>query len=347
MLKLKPSLIFLIVFLASLRCFSQKHFLIDAPFNSQNSPSIPDYSELKNWAAHPEVSDFADKIPNNKLGLKDDQGSAKADVFFIYPTLYLNKPNKSDAWNADVFDEKLNSEIEEKSIKNQATVFNGGCKVYAPRYRQAHYSVFTTSDSISAKLAMEVAYQDVKAAFEYYLKNLNQGRPIIIAGHSQGTIHAIRLLQEYFDKTELKKKLVEAYLVGMPVNDSMFENIKLSKTPFETGGYVSWNTFSEQFYPPYYKNGLNRAQLVNPISWNPDSDWSPFIDSKGTAGLKFKIKSNLVSAKTNEGLLWIKKPKIFGAALIKTKIWHFADYNLFWMDIRDNVNLRINSFINR
>jgi Protein of unknown function (DUF3089) len=340
-------LYFILLILASFSSYSQKHFQIVVPFDKNNLPPSPNYSEMKNWAAHPDISDFADIIPENKLNLKDGQSEAQVDVFFVYPTIYTHQPTNKYTWNADVSDKELNVRIDTKTIKNQLTVFNGSCKIYSPRYRQAHYAVFTTSDSISAKSAIDLAYEDVKMAFEYYLKNYNYGRPIIIAGHSQGTLHAIRLLQDYFDTTELKNKLVEAYLVGMPVNDGMFSNIKLSTSPNQTGGYVSWNTFSKGFYPSYYKNGLNKATLVNPISWRADTTFTSYKDAKGTLGLKFKISSHIISAKTQDGLLWIDKPKIFGAAMIKTKIWHFADYNLFWMDIRDNVNLRINSFINR
>ncbi len=338
--------IFSIIFvLVALEANSQNKILIINDFDIGPVPKVPNYAENSTWAALPNTRDMADLLPKSKKALRDNQDHASADVFYIYPTIYTQLPENEYTWNASIEDQKLNTKIDNSAIKNQATIFNGSCKIYAPRYRQAHYSVFLTKDSVSAKKAMDLAYSDVKAAFEYYLRHFNQNRPIVIAAHSQGTLHAVRLLQEYFDDKPLQNKLVTAYLVGMPVNDGMFKRIKLSAKPDELGNYVSWNTFANGYFPDYYKNGLHKSQLVNPISWSNETVFTDYTLHKGTVGLKFKISPKIVSATTSEGLLWIKKPKIFGKAFIKTKIWHFADYNLFWMDIRENVALRVKNFI--
>jgi len=329
----------------ALKANSQNKSLIISDFDIGLMPKAPNFSEKINWAALPTFKDMADETPKSKINLSDNQVNAAADVFYIYPTIYTQLPENEYTWNASVEDKKLNIKIDNSAIKNQATVFNGSCKVYAPRYRQAHYSVFLTKDSVSAKKALDLAYSDVKSAFEYYLSYFNQNRPIVIAAHSQGTLHAIRLLQDFFDSKPLQNKLVVAYLVGMPLNDSMFKNIKLSTKPDQTGGYVSWNTFANGYVPDYYQNGLHKSQLVNPISWTNETIFTDYSLHKGTVGLKFKISPKIVSARTSAGLLWIKKPRVFGKAMIKTKIWHFADYNLFWMDIRENVALRVKNFI--
>jgi hypothetical protein len=339
----KIFVLFMVV--GSLEANSQNKILIINDFNVGPLPKVPNYSENQSWAALPTISDMADLLPKSKNVLGDNQAKAPADVFYIYPTIYTQLPENEYTWNASTEDQKLNAKIDNSAIKNQATVFNGSCKVYAPRYRQAHYSVFLTKDSVSAKKALDLAYSDVKMAFEYYLSHFNQNRPILIAAHSQGTLHAIRLLQDFFDEKPLKEKLVTAYLVGMPVNDSMFKNIKLSTKPEEIGGYVSWNTFSNGYFPDYYKNGLHKSQLVNPIIWTNEDIFTDYSLHKGTVGLKFKVSPQIVSSKASEGLLWIKKPKIFGKAFINTKIWHFADYNLFWMNVRENVALRVKNYI--
>ena len=339
----KIFVVFIVV--GCLEASSQNKILIINDFDIGPIPKVPNYADNSSWAALPTSKDMADQIPKAKINLSDNQANAAADVFYIYPTIYTQLPENEYTWNASVEDQKLNSKIDNSAIKNQASVFNGSCKVYAPRYRQAHYSVFLTKDSVSAKKALDLAYLDVKTAFEYYLSNYNQDRPIVIAAHSQGTLHAVRLLQDFFDDKPLQDRLVMAYLVGMPVNDGMFKNIKLSTKPEETGGYVSWNTFANGYIPDYYKNGLHKSQLVNPINWLNQTGFNDYNQHKGTVGLKFKISPKIVSANTSEGLLWIKKPKIFGKAFIHTKIWHFADYNLFWMDIRDNVALRVKNFI--
>ena len=74
---------------------------------------------------------------------------------------------------------------------------------------------FLAHGRVIGKQALDFAYQDVKAAFEYYLKHYNNGRPIIIASHSQGTWHAESLLHDYFENdSTLRKRLVAAYLIG-------------------------------------------------------------------------------------------------------------------------------------
>lgn len=343
-------LIFLINVIYSLTLLAgnleaQNKFLIINEFDSNNTPPKPDYSQNRSWAALPTRKDLADEIPKSKIGLSDNQAAAVADVFFIYPTIYTSKPNNQYTWNASIEDLELNKAIDNSTIKNQASVFNGSCKVYAPRYRQAHYSVFLTKDTLSAKESMELAYQDIKEAFEYYLNIYNQGRPIIVAGHSQGTLHAVRLLKDFFDNKPLQNRLISSYLVGMPIRDGMFKNLRLSEGPGQIGGYTSWNTFANNYIPDYYQNGLNKSQLVNPVTWSTEVKFNDYKQHKGTLGSKFKISSKIIAAKPNAGLLWIKKPKVFGKIFLNTKIWHFADYNLFWIDIRENITLQIQTYI--
>ena len=82
-----------------------------------------------------------------------------------------------------------------------------------PFYRQAHYRIFVEPYAAQGKQAGVIAYQDVKKAFIHFLENFNESRPIIIASHSQGSIHGKRLLKEFFDGKPLQKKLIAAYLI--------------------------------------------------------------------------------------------------------------------------------------
>jgi pimeloyl-ACP methyl ester carboxylesterase len=193
---------------------------------------------------------------------------------------------------------------------------------------------------------LDLAFEDVKTAFEYYLEHYNNGRPIVIAGHSQGTLHAARLLKEYFDNKELGKQLVEAYLIGMPIPENAFETIKPSNAPAATGGFVTWNTFQTGYYPTYYDNGLNKAICTNPLTWKTDEEYASRKLNTGGIGLKFKFFKNAVDAQVKDGLLWINKPYVPGRIFIRTKIWHAADINLYWMNIRENVALRVTKFVN-
>jgi hypothetical protein len=322
----------------------QEPFKLKVTYEESTIPGEPNYADQAYWGALPDKKDLADRLPK-RANVFDGQENAKADVFYIYPTIFTGEPMDQYQWNADVNNKEFNTLVDNSAILNQCSAFNGSCKVYAPRYRQAHYSAFTTSDKVSAHKAMDLAYQDVKKAFEYYLENYNDGRPIVIAGHSQGTVHAQHLLKDFFDGKLLQNQLVEAYLIGMPIKKGSFETIEASNSPGETGGFVTWNTFQTGFYPSYYGNGLNEAVCTNPLTWKTDEKYASRELNTGGIGLKFKFVNNPVDAQVKDGMLWINKPYVLGRMFIKTKIWHRADINLYWMNIRDNVALRVDNFM--
>ena len=86
---------------------------------------------------------------------------------------------------------------------------------------------------------------DLKTAFQYYLDHYNQGRPIIIASHSQGTTHAERLLKEFFEDKPLKSKLVVAYIIGMAIPKNYFSSLGPCKDSTQTGCFVGWRTYKK------------------------------------------------------------------------------------------------------
>ncbi|MEO1655636.1 MAG: DUF3089 domain-containing protein, partial [Bacteroidota bacterium] len=233
-------------------------------------PPAPDFSQMKYWAAHPQQKDAGDLVPG-KGQVVENQANAQVDVFFVHPTIYTKTQNPAYPWNADVNNLELNQEVDETTIKNQATVFNGSARVYAPRYRQAHLKIFFTTDFYLKAEALDNAYQDVKAAFEYYLKNYNQGRPLIIASHSQGTVHAGRLLKEFFENQALQKKLIAAYIVGMPIEKKEFTHIFPCEDADQTGCWITWNTYAHDYYPPNYEEVYKNCVSINPLNWKMDS----------------------------------------------------------------------------
>jgi len=340
------SYLFLFFCLFKAPLYAQKYVIINTRFDTTNVPPIPDYSLKDTWAALPDKEDAADKIPL-KSNLKDGQKEAKADVFFLHPTIYTYPPKNQYLWNADVNDKALNEMVDNSTILNQASAFNGACRVYAPRYRQAHYYSFLTPNADDKRQALDLAYTDVKRAFEYYLQHWNQGRPIIIASHSQGTVLAKRLLQEFFDEKPLQKQLVEAYLIGIATAPTTFKSIKPSQSADEIGGFVSWNTFARDYLPPYYKDGLSGAVCTNPLSWKLNDDFVSKKENRGGVGLKFTFVKEAADAQVHDGILWINKPYVRGRAFLRTKIWHRADINLFWMNIRENVTLRIERYLHQ
>ncbi len=334
------------LFLVVLAACSKGNFPIEESFSSVSIPPPPDYNRIEFWAAHPNKLDAADSVPL-KSNLKNQQESARADVFFVHPTTFLGKPKNAFKWNADCNDHELNAKTQLTTILNQATIFNGSCRIYAPYYRQAHVYAFYTNNKRDGEQALELAYQDVKAAFDHYLKHFNQGRPIVIASHSQGSYHCMRLLKDYFDNTELRKQLVAAYLAGRAISPETFENIRPTERPDDIGTWSSWNTFTREAFPKTYELYYAHALSTNPLLWNSSDTFAPKELNHGGVGLHFTFVPNLVDAQNHKGILWVNKPYVKGRWLLRRKNWHRADMNFFYMNIRENVALRVDTFLNK
>lgn len=319
-----------------------KNYNPRSAFDSKVTPAAPDYANPANWAALPDRVDLSDRTPNPAL--KDNQSTAKVDVFFLYPTTLTEDVKDGDHWNGDVTDVKLNDKTDKSSILYQASAFNGAGKIYAPRYRQAHYYSFVTKDKISADRALDTAYTDVVAAFKYYLKHYNHGRPFILAGHSQGARHAMWIARDFIEGTPLEKQLVAAYFAGWPVPETWFKSLKPCDAPDDTGCFCSWRTFERNY-------GLKKAFekeviCTNPVIWTitPGMYASKSLQ-KGSVLRKFEVVyPKICDAEVYNGVLLCTKPKFPGSFLLRTKNYHIGDINLYYLDIRENAILRVSKF---
>ena len=315
------------------------------PSGSFPTPPPPEYATDANWAALPTKQDNADRTPGDEL--QDRQATAPADVFYVHPTMYRDATEWSKDYNANVFDPQVNERVDESAILNQASIFNAAGRVYAPRYRQANIKVYYREGRPVAEQALQIAYEDVLRAFDFYLTQYNGGRPIIIASHSQGTTHAKRLLADRFDGKPLQNQLVAAYLVGMPVSKNAYRTIPVCESPTQTGCFVSWRTYRDDFQPkPGYRDTVPDIAVVNPLSWATDTLLVPAEQNRGGVLMNYNAgpRDNLVSAQIRGAGLFTSKPKFFGSLFFRTKNYHIADYNLFWVNIRENAVARTTAF---
>jgi hypothetical protein len=310
---------------------------------SSINDAAPDYSSLYYWAAHPGKKDPSDSTPSTLLSPKK---ALLADVFFIHPTTQTDKMTEGVLWNSRLNDADINLKTDYTSMLYQASVFNGSCRVFAPRYRQAHIFSFNTKDTAKALAAFQLAYVDVRAAFLHYLKNENNGRPIIIASHSQGTLHARWLLKEFFDGKELKKQLVCAYLLGLTLPVYEFQDIKVCENENETGCYVGWRTFRKGYVPEYIQREKEANVVVNPLSWTTDTIRKPRSMNEAAILFRFnKPYTKTNGAQISRNVLWIEKPRFPFSFIDRRKNYHAGDINLFYMNIRNNVATRIAEFV--
>jgi hypothetical protein len=303
-------------FLSFIYSCANKYHAYRANYTFKSTDGKPQYGRLDYWAAHPWKWDPSDSIPQP---LVHEWRDSTVDVFFLHPTTFTKKRFKKIS-NASIDDAYLNAKTDYSAILYQASVFNQQCRVFAPRYRQAHINNFFKKDKEKAALAFEQSYKDIKASFEYYLRVWNGGRPIIIAGHSQGSFLAERLLKEYFEKTVLKNKLVAAYIIGWPVPKEYFSSLKMCEDSIQTGCICSWRTLKKNFVPYYLKKENGNAYVTNPLTWTT------------------------TDAQISNGFLYVKKPKFPGSFLYLTRNYHIGDINLYYINLRENVSRRIAMF---
>ena len=331
----------LYVILISLLCFSCRSTYKTQVFLQENIPVKPDYTKESSWAVLPtKYQENFKTYASNRLD------TLLADVFYVYPT--LNTSKKDIRWNVPITDKEQNNTVLNKAVLMQASAFATSGKVYVPFYRQAHIRSYRLFDK-GGKEAQNLAYSDVKSAFEVYLKKYNKGRPIIMVGHSLGTTHTVRLLKDFFDGKELQKQLIAAYIPGIRVKENEFSSIKLMKSPKETGGFISWNTYKKNHYPKKDKDWYKGSVTTNPITWD-QSTTTVFKDHKGFLYTNGKIYKEALAIQITDGLVWSTNPKFplrFFMSFLKN--YHAGDINLFWQDIRKNAELRTNTwlFINK
>jgi Protein of unknown function (DUF3089) len=332
-----------ITLISSISLFSctDKYHSFRSNYQFKSKDGSPDYADLNYWAAHPWKWDPSDSVPKP---FRNEPKDSSVDVFFLYPTSYTMK-RKGKKQNAAIDDDYINAKTDYSSILYQASVFNNQCRVFAPRYRQAHISNFFSKEKEKAAQAFELAYQDVKTAFEFYLQKWNSEKPIIVAAHSQGSFLVEKLLKEFFEDKPLKNKLVVAYIAGWPVPKDYFTSLKMCADSLQTGCICSWRTVRKGFIPFYLRDIPDSAYVTNPLTWTTGNEYAPRQLNKGSVLTKFnKVYNQTTDAQINNALLNVKKPKFPWSFLYFARNYHVGDINLFYLNIRENVRQRISMF---
>jgi Protein of unknown function (DUF3089) len=318
----------------------------------------PDYTRPEAWAAWPGTPSHADDTPPGMTA----SHSTGVPVFFVHPTTYLSPVIANDDFAPGG---AVQAGVDDTVLRFQASVFNGCCFIYAPRYRQASLHAITTNTP-EAYAADELAYGDVERAFERFLQVNPQG-PFILASHSQGSIHALRLLQQQILGKPAQHRLVAAYLVGLALPKEISGmGIPVCQNERATGCVISWNSVRQGredkrredtsviWWQGSYQPIAGRPLVcVNPLSWSPDSS-APATANKGalySAGRDRPLPPlvpELTGASCEDGLLGIEIPlrerMHFHDALSVFGIYHDFDYGLYYANIRENVTLRVHTW---
>jgi hypothetical protein len=326
----------------------------DEAFKGGPPPVTKVYERPNMWIARP-------GIPNDPSlwtppGVARS-GKPEASVFFIHPTSYLEKAH----WNAplDHPDSQWRARL---FVRSQASAFNDIGEVWAPKYRQATFGAFLTTEE-DAKKALDFAYRDVLAAWDAFLAAAPKDRPIILAGHSQGSLHLMRLLADRVAGKPEAKRVVAAYVIGWPISETADLpglGLPACERREQAGCVLSWQSFAEEADPKMVtdvydasvgETGVPRAGspmlCVNPLTGArggevpPEANLGTLIPNETlTTG---ELKAPGVPARCDErGFLLIgEEPPKLGPYVLPGNNYHVYDYALFWANVRADAAARL------
>lgn len=328
-------------------------FVPRGAFETQPALRAGTYDDPAMWVSRPgTVDDPAQYRPEGTPAAP--QG--KAYVFFIHPTSYLAREH----WNGPI-DDKDTRNRTALFVRGMASAFNGEAAVFVPYYRQAAFGSFLVNRPETLK-ARAVAYGDVREAFRAFVAQVPADAPIVLAGHSQGALHLMHLLQDEVKGTPVAGRIVAAYMIGWPVSpahDLPQTGIPACAAPEQTGCALSWMSFAEppdaQMMLDTYRAepGLDGKQKdAGPVLCTNPLNGGAAAAAPGTANLGTMVPSvDLTMGKITKlgiparcdaktGLLMIGDPPDLGPYVLPGNNYHVYDVPLFWSNVRADVARR-------
>ncbi len=333
-------------------------------FEAMPPPPAPDYATDAAWAAMPTRADDADVEPEG-TALPEAQADAPVDVFFLHPTTYYS----GDQWNGPIDDPDAKLFTDRGVLRAQASAFNAAGKVYAPYYRQVTLAGLRGTIDDNRQQALELAYADVKRAFEQFVQHRNAGRPFILASHSQGTMHAVRLLEERIGGSADADRLIAAYLIGATIPRGVpIGGLEPCASATDTGCFVAWNSYSGDFdldtiaqYSGvlwrdggYVRGDQHASVQVNPLTWELGGGAVPAEENPGALQMRsyesdeLRLLPAVTGADASGAVLRVSRPEVRGFSMLTGTGWfHIYDYHLFYESIRHNAAERSRTFLAR
>jgi len=321
------------------------------------------YDDAGMWIARPDIrkDNPAAWLPE---GVKDAPASDKAAVFFIHPTSYITTLGDAH-WNMRL-DDQDSLATARNFVQNQASAFNAVGAIWAPRYRQANYGAFLT-DKPAGDQSLAAAYRDVAQAFAAFLKANPQG-PLILAAHSQGSFHLLRLLREQVAGKPVADRIAAVYAVGWPISveaDLPALGLPACARRQQSHCIVSWQSYAEPADPSAAIESFERKPsftgrphkgthmlCTNPIT-GAFNGAAPASANRGTldardAGKPTRLVAGVVPARCDtSGVLMIGEPVDMGPFTLPGNNYHVYDYALFWADVREDAKQRLAAFLKK
>ncbi len=305
------------------------------------TPQVTDYSQAKHWLSIPVATEAV-------------------DVFYLYPTAWQRGDNEPYICEIDNPSMLAGSAA---VFTRTATAFETFANIYAPYYRQADaaYALTLPLPEHDALIA-GIPTMDAVAAFDYYIKYFNNGRPFILAGHSQGSNVLINLLTGYLkDHPEVYSRMIAAYVIGYPVTAQIIADnphLKFAEGPDDTGVIISYNTQAPDVVP-----GVNPVLsglvglVINPITWTRTETLATTAGGLGSlmpdpATLIFSPVPQYADARVDiaNGVLICTTADEDGLYALTQHgfprgVYHSFDYPFYYFNIRANAQNRVNKYL--
>ena len=293
-----------------------------------------DYSDASSWAYFREGE------------------SKPADLFIVCPTV----DTRSYA-NAEDLNEKLKQRFV-GALEDERGIYSDTCRLYSPYYRQMSINAYTLPES-EFKAATANAYLDVSAAFKHYLDNENDGRPIVLAGFSQGAQMCIELLKEYFGATPegraLGARLVAVYAIGWRITDediAAYPQIVPARGEADTGSVICYECEDGSVTGSIIIPEGVRTHSINPLNWKTDgtkADRSLNMGAVFSPGAEPVVGYCGAYIDTVRGSLVVpdvsaeEHPKVLD--VFPDGCFHLYDNMFFYTNLKQNVALRTRAYL--
>lgn len=291
-----------------------------------------DYADTANWISMPTNPDKA------------------VDVFFIYPTFFGGTATE-DIADIDNPEMRAGADL---SLRGQASVFGDVCNIYMPAYRQL--SVACLLNVVPRESVVQYYLScDIYRALDYYFENCNNGRPFMLAGHSQGSIWVTEILENYMrEHPEYLERMVASYAIGYSVTRGYMDanpHLKFAERADDTGVIISYNVEG-----PGNQNKFNcvvssGSIAINPLTWTRDATYAPADLNPGSLNHNNAFEVGLADARvdTARGVVICDSvdPALYSmpaTAVFGPQSYHYYDYSLYYVSLKNNVATRAQAY---
>ena len=313
-------------------------------------------------------SDYSDK--NNWVYLSEN-ADKEVDTFFLYPTVYFN-PAPDAPQIVPIDDEMMRAGVM-AHFHDAPQAFIDLTNLYEPYYRQSNiFSLVGRGPEGCLAFQQQEQRTDIYAAFDYYFEHYNQGRPFILAGHSQGSLMLKIALRDYFkEHADYLKRMIAAYIIGYCVTPEDLEAnpaLKFAEGADDTGVIISWNTETPENKNVESAIVQKNAISINPLNWKRDDTYAPASENLGDR-LPINDGTELIPTRFEEShpghgdaQLDLERGVVVCTTMTGVKAsldvpglenpfgpgsLHCLDYPLYWENIRENIRTRIKAYFNR